>query len=247
MIDSHFPISVRSWGTEGRLAQQGRHQEELPPNDNVYDYIVFRAADVKDLKIDDANPKKDGPPPPPQAFQDPAILGVSILLRIYVMNHYGCKGLLPTCPRAQNSCGSLRCLPTEHDQRNVNMLLTPTSRRVIHQDSTVQLMVDLLHLRAIHMERHLLPLEALVRLRPDTLSPPLQASRDTPLIFRHLFMRSRPQVNHRLWQMSPSRLFLLAAHRQNRQTNRWKKDRSANKTRVPNIPTKTLSRSIWPN
>lgn len=69
--------SVRSWGTEGRVAQLGRPQEEIPPNENVYDYIVFRAADVKDLKIDDPHPDRSRPPPAPQSLQDPAILGVS--------------------------------------------------------------------------------------------------------------------------------------------------------------------------
>lgn len=70
---------VRSWGTEGRMIQQGKAAgEELPPNENVYDYIVFRAADVKDLKIDDPHPQRNAPPPPPpQALQDPAIMGVS--------------------------------------------------------------------------------------------------------------------------------------------------------------------------
>lgn len=67
---------VRSWGTEGRVAAQGRAQEEIPPSDHVYEYIMFRAADVKDLKIDDANPPK--PPAPAQpALNDPAILNVS--------------------------------------------------------------------------------------------------------------------------------------------------------------------------
>lgn len=56
----------------------GRAHEEIPPNDNIYDYIVFRAADVKDLQIDDPNPIRPGNAPAPQALQDPAILGVSI-------------------------------------------------------------------------------------------------------------------------------------------------------------------------
>ncbi|KAJ9475500.1 Protein SCD6 [Pseudozyma hubeiensis] len=68
---------VRSWGTEGRVAAQGRPQEEIPPSDHVYDYIMFRAADVKDLKIDDPNPPKQQPAPPQPALNDPAILGSS--------------------------------------------------------------------------------------------------------------------------------------------------------------------------
>ncbi|KAK0550767.1 hypothetical protein OC846_003534 [Tilletia horrida] len=69
---------VRSWGTEGRLAAQNRAHDEIPPNANLYEYIVFRAADVKDLKIDDPSPPKhQPPPPPPPQFHDPAILGSS--------------------------------------------------------------------------------------------------------------------------------------------------------------------------
>lgn len=69
---------VRSWGTEGRILAQGRPQEEIPPSDHVYDYIMFRAADVKDLKIDDPNPPKEQAAPQP-ALNDPAILNVSPL------------------------------------------------------------------------------------------------------------------------------------------------------------------------
>lgn len=68
---------VRSWGTEGRVSAQVRPQEAIPPSDHVYEYIMFRAADVKDLKIDDPNPPKQAPAPPQPALNDPAILNVS--------------------------------------------------------------------------------------------------------------------------------------------------------------------------
>ncbi|SPO31288.1 related to SCD6 - protein may bind RNA and have a role in RNA processing [Ustilago trichophora] len=68
---------VRSWGTEGRVSAQGRPQEEILPSDHVYEYIMFRAADVKDLKIDDPNPPKQQPPAPQPALNDPAILNSS--------------------------------------------------------------------------------------------------------------------------------------------------------------------------
>ena len=61
---------VVSFGTEGR-----RPEDEVPPSDNVYEYIVFRGSDVKDLKIEDT--PKENKPPPPQVPDDPAILGVS--------------------------------------------------------------------------------------------------------------------------------------------------------------------------
>jgi protein LSM14 len=57
---------VRSFGTEGR-----GDGKEYPPSDTVYDQIVFRGSDVKDLRIEDT--PKEKPPMP----QDPAIIGVS--------------------------------------------------------------------------------------------------------------------------------------------------------------------------
>lgn len=59
--------NVRSFGTEGR--REGK--TEIPPSENVYEFIVFRGSDVKDLKIADSQPP---PPPPPQPFHDPAIM-----------------------------------------------------------------------------------------------------------------------------------------------------------------------------
>lgn len=42
----------------------------------MYEFVTFKAADVKDLKIDDPHPKREQPGQ--QGFVDPAILGVSI-------------------------------------------------------------------------------------------------------------------------------------------------------------------------
>lgn len=63
--------SVTSFGTEGR---KGNPAEEIPGSDQVYEYIVFRGSDVKELTIV-APPSKEeerGRVP-----DDPAILGVS--------------------------------------------------------------------------------------------------------------------------------------------------------------------------
>ncbi len=64
---------VKSFGTEGR---KGDPSLEIPPSDNVFEYIIFRGSDVKDLRVEQA-----AAPPPPQATQvpeDPAILSVRV-------------------------------------------------------------------------------------------------------------------------------------------------------------------------
>ncbi|KAI9774884.1 MAG: hypothetical protein M1840_000100 [Geoglossum simile] len=61
---------VTSYGTEGRRANPA---DEIPASDSVYEYIVFRGSDVKDLRIEEpAKPKENKPP---QVPNDPAILG----------------------------------------------------------------------------------------------------------------------------------------------------------------------------
>nr|POF11415.1 protein sum2 [Quercus suber] len=64
--------SVSSYGTEGRLSDPAN---EIPPSDNVYEYIVFRGSDVKELVIV-APPGATDENRPPQMPNDPAILGV---------------------------------------------------------------------------------------------------------------------------------------------------------------------------
>ncbi|KAI1364540.1 Scd6-like Sm domain-containing protein [Xylaria arbuscula] len=63
--------NVQSFGTEGR---RGNPSEEVPPSEQIYEYIVFRGSDVKDLRIEQAAsaPKETQPPPVPD---DPAIVG----------------------------------------------------------------------------------------------------------------------------------------------------------------------------
>jgi protein LSM14 len=63
-----------SYGTEGR---RGNPAEEIAPSASVYEYIVFRGSDVKDISISEE--KSEEPKPElPQVPNDPAILGVSL-------------------------------------------------------------------------------------------------------------------------------------------------------------------------
>ncbi|KAI0442862.1 Scd6-like Sm domain-containing protein [Xylaria telfairii] len=63
--------SVKSYGTEGR---RGNPSDEVAASEQIYEYIVFRGSDVKDLRIEQAPaaPKENQPPPVPD---DPAIVG----------------------------------------------------------------------------------------------------------------------------------------------------------------------------
>ncbi|GAA5873203.1 hypothetical protein JCM1840_005599 [Sporobolomyces johnsonii] len=61
---------VRSLGTEGRKANPA---EEVPASENVYDFIVFRASDVKDLQIEAPAAASAAEP----AVSDPAIVGTA--------------------------------------------------------------------------------------------------------------------------------------------------------------------------
>jgi small nuclear ribonucleoprotein (snRNP)-like protein len=61
--------NVTSYGTEGRA---GNPSQEQPGSDQIYEYIVFRGSDVKELSMVEA-PKENQPPAMPN---DPAIMGV---------------------------------------------------------------------------------------------------------------------------------------------------------------------------
>ncbi|KAK3387526.1 Scd6-like Sm domain-containing protein [Podospora didyma] len=62
--------NVRSFGTEGR---KDSPEDEVAPSDQVYEYIVFRGTDVKDLRVEEGPvPAKEEPPAVPN---DPAIVG----------------------------------------------------------------------------------------------------------------------------------------------------------------------------
>ncbi|KAJ5224641.1 uncharacterized protein N7469_008144 [Penicillium citrinum] len=64
--------NVQSFGTEGR---RGNPAEEVPPSTSVYEYIVFRGSDVKDISIASEEKQEKAQPEPPRVPDDPAILG----------------------------------------------------------------------------------------------------------------------------------------------------------------------------
>lgn len=73
--------NVKSHGTEGRKSDPG---DEVLGSSQIYEFIVFRGSDVKDLRVEEtpAAPKENVPPPMPN---DPAIVGVSSLPFLYIL------------------------------------------------------------------------------------------------------------------------------------------------------------------
>jgi protein LSM14 len=64
--------NVRSYGTEDRKTGK----DFFPASDSVYEYILFRGSDVKDLRVE-SRPNEPSQPQEPPMPADPAILGVS--------------------------------------------------------------------------------------------------------------------------------------------------------------------------
>ena len=69
-----FVISVKSFGTEDRPAER-----KVAARDEVFEYIIFRASDIKDLIVDDPPAGTVAP-----GFIDPAIIQAVSRLTIIV-------------------------------------------------------------------------------------------------------------------------------------------------------------------
>jgi hypothetical protein len=79
---------VRSFGTEGR-----KEEGAIPPSNEVYDYIIFRGADIKDIHVREVpathgthphhhhHPGQGTPPPSiiTRSPVDPAIIAVHLV------------------------------------------------------------------------------------------------------------------------------------------------------------------------
>ena len=62
-LSAYSCLIVRSYGTEDRSAER-----QVPPREEIFEYIIFRAGDIKDLIVDDP-PASIAP-----GLADPAII-----------------------------------------------------------------------------------------------------------------------------------------------------------------------------
>lgn len=57
-------VIVKSFGSEDRIVER-----PVPPRDDIFQLIIFRASDIKDLIVDEPTPQSTG-----SALGDPAIV-----------------------------------------------------------------------------------------------------------------------------------------------------------------------------
>ena len=79
--------------------------EYIPPVQEPYDFIIFRASEVKDLSVDEPAQR------PRTVHDDPAVVGVS--RRVPFPPPDEIIRMLYTVRERKNPCGSFRCLPSD--------------------------------------------------------------------------------------------------------------------------------------
>lgn len=85
----------------------------IPPVQEPYTYIIFRASEVKDLAVDEAPPKRGN------VHDDPAVLGVSGVFQLRSRASYMMKPLTDVTSKARLSESAktvwiTRCLPSDY-------------------------------------------------------------------------------------------------------------------------------------
>ncbi len=68
-------LLVRSFGTEDRPTDR-----PVPARDEIFEYIIFRGADIEDLQVRE--------PPQSTLTQDPAIVEVNSIILSFIHDHF---------------------------------------------------------------------------------------------------------------------------------------------------------------